>query len=219
MNKIEQMIAELCPNGVEFKKLGELGEFENIGVDKKIVEGQKPVLLLNYMDVYRNRYITHDILTMEVTASDSKIRSCTIEEGDLFITPSSETRDDIGHTTVATATIPDAVYSYHIMRFRLNTKNMTTAYYINYLFESEALQSQICKAATGLTRFGLSKSKFANLIIPVPPLAIQQEIVNILDKFTALEAELEAELEARRKQYEHYRSKLLTFNDINGCGV
>ena len=57
-------------------------------------------------------------------------------------------------------------------------------------------------------------SKYSLFKIPIPPLPIQQEIVNILDKFTALEAELQAELDARRKQYEYYREKLLTFNEI-----
>ena len=53
----------------------------------------------------------------------------------------------------------------------------------------------------------------ARFPIPLPPLSVQQEIVRILDKFTTLEAELEAELEARKKQYEYYRNKLLTFGD------
>ncbi|MGO4842274.1 restriction endonuclease subunit S, partial [Rhizobiaceae sp. 2RAB30] len=48
--------------------------------------------------------------------------------------------------------------------------------------------------------------------IPVPPLEIQHEIVAVLDKFTKLKAELEAELEARRRQYKHYRDALLTFS-------
>ena len=52
------------------------------------------------------------------------------------------------------------------------------------------------------------------LLIPVPPQPVQEEIVRILDKFTALEAELEAELEARRKQYEYYRDRLLTFKPL-----
>ena len=52
--------------------------------------------------------------------------------------------------------------------------------------------------------------------IPLPPLSVQQEIVRILDKFTQLEAELEAELDCRKRQYEYYRNKLLTFNDIGG---
>lgn len=55
--------------------------------------------------------------------------------------------------------------------------------------------------------------------IPIPPLEVQQEIVRILDEFTQLQAELEAELEARRQQYEYYRDQLLTFPEIDGGGV
>ena len=59
-------------------------------------------------------------------------------------------------------------------------------------------------------------SNYANKKIPLPPLSVQQEIVRILDKFTQLEAELEAELDSRKRQYEYYRNKLLTFNEIGG---
>jgi type I restriction enzyme S subunit len=218
MNKIQQLIAEHCPNGVEFKKLGELGEFQNIGVDKKIVDGQKFVMLLNFMDIMRNKHITKDLLSMEVTASDSKIEKCDIKKHDIFITPSSETRDEIGFTAVVNEDIPNAVYSYHIMRYRLYDKNDATPYFISYLFESTDLRNQIFKASKGLTRFGLSVKDFAKLNIPFPPLVVQREIVNILDKFTELEAELKAELEARKKQYEYYRCKLLTFNEMGGGG-
>jgi type I restriction enzyme S subunit len=62
----------------------------------------------------------------------------------------------------------------------------------------------------------LNKTDIDNFPIPLPPLPIQEEIVKILDTFTALEAELEAELEARRKQYEYYRNKLLTPVEHNG---
>lgn len=62
----------------------------------------------------------------------------------------------------------------------------------------------------------LTKSILDKILIPIPPLPVQQEIVNILDKFTQLEEELNAELEARRKQYEFYRNMLLTFNDLRG---
>ena len=54
--------------------------------------------------------------------------------------------------------------------------------------------------------------------IPVPPLPVQEEIVRILDKFTTLEAELEAELVCRKRQYEYYRDKLLTFSKLTGGG-
>ena len=62
-------------------------------------------------------------------------------------------------------------------------------------------------------------SNYANKKIPLPPLSVQQEIVRILDKFTQLEAELEAELDCRKRQYEYYRNKLLTFNEIGGGGT
>lgn len=213
MNRIEEMIKEMCPDGVRRVRLGEIGSFENIGTDKKIIEGEQFVTLLNYVDVYHNKKIDATIPTMQVTASDKKRESCTVEQGDIFVTPTSETIDDIGHTSVITETIQNAVYSYHIMRFRQKKLNMTTSYYINYYFDSYDVKSQIMKKAQGLTRFGLSKDKFASIEIPLPPLPIQQEIVKILDSFTALQQNLEDELKLRQKQYEHYREKLLTFEE------
>ena len=72
MSKLQELIRELCPDGVEYKKLGELGVFENIGVDKKTVEGQSLVTLLNYVDVYKNMYIDNSIPQMIVSASTKK---------------------------------------------------------------------------------------------------------------------------------------------------
>ncbi|MBB1540977.1 MAG: restriction endonuclease subunit S [Bacteroidia bacterium] len=66
----------------------------------------------------------------------------------------------------------------------------------------------------------LNAANLKKLSIPLSPLPVQQEIVRILDKFTQLEAELEAELDCRKRQYEYYRNKLLTFNELeNGGGV
>jgi restriction modification system DNA specificity domain protein len=64
----------------------------------------------------------------------------------------------------------------------------------------------------------LNAANLKKLSIPLPPLSVQQEIVRILDKFTLLEAELEAELGGRKRQYEYYRNKLLTFNEIGEGG-
>jgi len=218
MSKLKELIQELCPNEIEYKVLGDLGIFENIGVDKKTIEGQQLVSLLNYVDVYKNIYIDNKIPNMIVSATAKKIQSCSCEKGDIFITPTSETRDDIGHASVVTETLINTVYSYHIMRFRLNEHNMITSFYIRYLFETDNIQRQIYKLAKGLTRFGLSKYDFAKIEIPYPPLEVQQEIVRILDKFTTLEAELEAELDCRKRQYEYYRNRLLSFDMSNRGG-
>lgn len=218
MSQIKDLINEICPNGVEFKRLGELGVFENIGVDKKTIKGQTLVKLLNYVDVYKNMYIDNSIPSMIVSATEKKIQNCTCEKGDIFITPTSETRDDIGHASVVLETLMNTVYSYHIMRFRLMEVNMTTSFFIRYLFETDIVQKQIYKLAKGLTRFGLSKYDFAKIEIPLPPIEIQEEIVNILDRFAEYASELQAELQARQIQYEYYRDKLLSFNDINRGG-
>ena len=201
---------------VEWKELGELGKFENIGTDKKINEGEKLVTLLNYVDVYHHKYIDSSIPQMQVSASDKKIEDCTVEQGDLFVTPSSETVDDIGHASVITETIPNAVYSYHIMRYRMFEKNMLLSYYINYAFDTENVKKQILKKAQGLTRFGLSKDKFASIRIPIPSLSEQTRIVGILDTFTASIENLKKQIAERRKQYEHYRDQLLDLEGKEG---
>ena len=213
MTQLEILIQTLCPNGVKMVKLGDVGTFENIGVDKKSNTNEQKVTLLNYVDIYKNKYIDASIPSMVVTAPDKKIEQCNVLQFDIFVTPTSETRDDIGHAAVVLEDLPNVVYSYHIMRFRLVEPNLNTAKFIRYLFETPIIQKQIYKAAKGLTRFGLSKYQFADLQIPLPPLAVQSEIVRLLDKFTLYKSELAAELAARCKQYEHYRNQLLTFDD------
>ena len=220
MSKLQELIDRLCPEGVEFVKLNTLGTFENIGVDKKTVPGEPLVKLLNYVDVYKNKYINKEIPQMTVSSPQKKLDSCSIKQWDIFVTPTSETHDDIGHSAVSTEDIDGAVYSYHIMRFRLNNPNRVTACFINYLFDSQEVQKQIFKFASGLTRFGLSKYKFGDIVIPFPPLEVQDEIVKILDRFSDYAAELQAELQARKEQYEYYRNLLLTFNpSAYGCGT
>ena len=64
----------------------------------------------------------------------------------------------------------------------------------------------------------IDRSVVEKIPIPLPPLSVQQEIVRILDKFTQLEAELEAELDCRKRQYEYYRNALLSFDDLENRG-
>ena len=176
------------------------------------------------MDVCRHKYIDTSVPTMVVTAPEKKITQCNVLKDDIFITPSSETIGEIGFAAVIMEDLPNVVYSYHIMRYRLNNPNTITAKYIRYLFEAPVIRKQILKEAKGLTRFGLSKYQFAALNIPFPPLEIQRKIVECLDNFSALAAELQAELQKSRKQYEYYRTLLLTpsptestANNNDGC--
>ena len=89
--------------------------------------------------------------------------------------------------------------------------------FAKFLFRSENLRQQIIKTAHGVTRFNVSKNKMKQIKIPIPPLEVQKKIVEILDKFDSLTNDLTkglpAEINLRRKQYNYYRDKLLTFKD------
>ena len=75
-----------------------------------------------------------------------------------------------------------------------------------------------CKKNVNAGNFAsVDMKRFKKLEFPLPPIEVQTEIVRILDKFTSLEAELEAELDCRKRQYEYYRDKLLSFDNVGGA--
>lgn len=86
-----------------------------------------------------------------------------------------------------------------------------------FVYQLERIFSRKKETARGTTIKTITKTEFSNFEIPVPSLEEQQRIVDILDKFDALVNDisqgLPAEIEARRKQYEYYRDKLLTFKE------
>ncbi|MFR9277716.1 MAG: restriction endonuclease subunit S [Peptoniphilus senegalensis] len=212
MSKIDELLKN---EKVEWKKLGDIAIISGAGVDKKIKDDEKPVVLLNYMDVYRNLYLNKSVPSMEVTASDIKINECDVRHGDIFITPSSETKEDIFISSVAKENIKNTVYSYHIMRIRLKEKNFTTSCFLNYVFRSQNFRKNMFKKVFGNTRQTIAKSEIEKLEVPVPSLETQEKIVKILDKFTNYVTELQAELQARNKQYEYYRDMILSEEYLN----
>jgi len=214
MSELEKLLEGVRVN---WKTLGDVVAIANTGVDKKSNTNEKEVRLLNFVDVFKNQYISKETPTMVVTASEKKINDCNIKRGDLFITPSSELIDEIGFSAMAIEDFKDAVYSYHIMRLRIVDTDFLFPAFLNYLFSSSAVRKQIKLKAQGITRFGLTQPKWKSIQIPIPPLQIQKEIVRFLDRFTELTAELTAELEAefsaRKQQYNYYREELLGFEE------
>ena len=99
----------------------------------------------------------------------------------------------------------------HVLRCKNNVDSRFIYYYLQTV--------NFVPFLTGGDRAKLTKAKLLEIPIPLPPLSVQQEIVRILDKFTTLEAELEAELDCRKRQYEYYRNKLLTLNEIEGAEI
>ena len=99
---------------------------------------------------------------------------------------------------------------------RLHNLEEYNLHFLKHLLRSNNVRGQIKQTASGVTRYNISKKRFVNISIPVPPIEVQTKIAEILDRFAEYAAELQAELQARQEQYEYYRNKLLTFNEIGG---
>ena len=218
MNTIKQLIEKYCPEGVEYKKLGEIGFFYS-GLSGKSKDDFKDgnAMFITYMNVYSNPSTKLDVIEKVKIGQGEKQNK--IEKGDILFTGSSETPDECGMSSVVTDDITSDYYlNSFCFGFRLNNKDTFEPNFLKHLFRDRKMRAQIARTANGVTRYNVSKKLFARIIIPVPPLPVQHEIVRILDNFTSLEAELEAELEARRKQYEYYRDQLLSFKHLTGGG-
>ena len=159
--------------------LGSIGRISSAGVDKKIVEGEKSARLLNYLDVFRREFIFDHELTHEVTAPERKIANCDVRKGDVFFTPSSETREEVGIPAVAVEDMPGVVYSYHVVRFR--PSRPLDLSFAAYAFQTDEFESQTYRLCDGSgQRYVLSQDDFRSIQITVPDLAEQKAIGLVL---------------------------------------
>ena len=209
MSKIEGLIAKLCPSGVEFKELGELGSFYGgLSGKSKNDFSDGNAKFITYMNIFSNISVDTNVEHF-VKVSDGENQN-RVQYGDVLFTGSSETPDECGMSSVLTKKVTEPLYlNSFSFGFRLNDGNVLLPEFSKYLFRDEQVRKQIARTASGVTRFNISKKRFAKIKIPLPPLAVQEEILTILNNFT----ELETELETRRKQYEYYRSELLAFKN------
>lgn len=213
MSKLDQLIADMCPDGVDYKTLGEIGQFYGgLGGKSKEDFTDGNIKFFTYMNVFTNLSIDLDI-NDKVKINEGEKQN-TVEYGDILFTGSSETPDECGMSSVLTEQTEERfLLNSFCFGYRLYDKELLIPGFSKYLFRSEELRKQIKKTASGVTRFNVSKKKMEKILIPMPPLPIQREIVRILDNFTELTSELTAELTARKKQYEYYKYKLLEFGD------
>lgn len=200
---------------VEWKTLGEVAElYSGLSGKKKehFQKGNAPYV--TYKNIFENLAIDSSIL--EMVSIESNERQHAIKYGDVLITGSSENIEEVGMTSVVTFHPETEIYlNSFSFGIRFHSAIQLSPEFTKYLFRSELLRKQIMKTASGVTRFNVSKKKFSAITLPIPPLRVQSRIVEILDKFT----ELEAELEARNKQYDFYRNQLLDFalrDDLKG---
>lgn len=179
MSRIDDLIAELCPNGVEYKALGSIARIKNGKDHKSLGEGDIPVYgsggVMRYVDNY-----VYDKPSVLIPRKGSL--------GNLFYV-------DVPFWNV------DTIFYTEI------NESLACPKFLYYFLTTVGLGEM--NNAGGVP--SQTQSVLNKIQIPIPPLEIQREIVKVLDTFTKLEAELEAELEARRRQYHYYRDQLLNF--------
>ena len=207
MSRIDELIAELCPDGVEFKAIGEFGELVRGNGMPKSDFAESGVGCIHYGQIY-TYYDIWATETISFVPAVKAERLAKVDPGNLVITNTSENIEDV---CKAVAWIGDTqiVTGGHatVLKHDQNPK------YLSYYLQTPHFYSEKKKHATGTKVIDVSAKSLAKIKIPIPPLEVQREIVKVLDTFTKLEAELEAELEARRRQYQYYRNALLTFGE------
>jgi len=184
MSRLNQLIQELCPDGVEYKKLGDICTFKRgTSITKKdIVEGDIPVIAGGQEPAYYHNQANRTGETVVISSSGAA-GFVSYWEQPIFVS--------------------DA--------FSVEPNGKILTKYLYYFLKSKQDKIYSLQKTGGVPH--VYSTDIAPLKIPLPLLPVQQEIVRILDTFTELIKELNAELEARRKQYEYYRNLLLTFDD------
>lgn len=209
MSRIDDLIAELCPDGVAHYRLCEVARILS-GLKGKtkndFLEGNRRYI--SYKNVFSNPSV--DLTWPDYVRINEGENQTALEKGDVLVTSSSETLEELGTASVVECDVDEPLYlNSFCFVVRFDPQVELCPSYLKHIFRSEPLRIQIQRCGNGVTRINVSKHRFLDIRIPVPPLEIQQEIVRVLDRFTQLEAELEAELEARKRQYAHYREQLL----------
>ncbi len=185
MSKLSEMIARLCPNGVEYKKLGEIVEIlRGKRLTKKVLSSDGPYPVyhggLEPLGYYSESNREGDtVMIINVGASAGTVGYC----GEKFWSSDG--------------------------CFCLAKSKQTIGRYLYYVLQNKEIELKSKVRVAGIPT--LDAQVIGALSIPLPPLPVQREIVQILDNFANLTAELTAELAKRKKQYEHYRDMLLNF--------
>ncbi|NCA86686.1 MAG: restriction endonuclease subunit S, partial [Clostridia bacterium] len=211
MNKIEELVQQLCPEGVEYRGLGEVISALRTGLNPRqnfklnLPEAKHYYVTVRELNGF-SILITEKTDRVDTVGLSLIQNRSKIQIGDILLSGTGT----IGRTALVSE-VPNNWNIKEGIYVITPIVNLINERFLIYLIQSSQIHNQLLAKADGSTVSSISMASLRKIQIPVPPLPIQQEIVAILDKFTQLEAELEAELEARRTQYEYYRNELLNF--------
>ena len=168
------------PENWKILPLKAVANYQISSVDKNKNEDESPVKLCNYIDVYKNEFISSDLDFMEGTASLDEIQKFKLFSGDVIITKDSESWDDIGIPALVAEDIQDLICGYHLALIRPDSSKIFSRFLL-YCLLAKAIRIQLELASTGVTRYGLPKDAIGKLFLPIPNLIIQKKIITFLD--------------------------------------
>ena len=213
MSKINDLIKEMCPNGVPLKKIGDIcetitdyvaaGSFKDLANNVKYLQEPDYAMLIRTTDI-KSKFKSDKFIYINESAFNYLWRVNLDKES--LILPNIGNCGEIYYLTPDDLPYKRCALATNAILARSEKINMK---YLKHAFLANDFQIQLKKitSPSGQTKF--NKTDLKKLLVPVPPIEVQEEIVRILDKFGGLETELEAELEARKSQYEFWRGKLL----------
>ena len=209
MSRLDDLIREHCPRGVEYKSLGSIGAWYGGGTPSK----GRPEF---WTDGTIPWVSPKDMGRRVVDSSIDNITEAAVGSSATKLVPATSVamvvRSSILDHTFPTALVPVPVALNQDMKAVVPFENVRVDY-LGHVLNSRGKEILRTTSKSGGSVTSINSPQLMSFRIPVPPLEVQREIVRILDQFTqleaALEAALEAELEARRRQYEHYRRELL----------
>lgn len=199
MSRIDELIAELAPKGVESKTLGDIAQLVRGNGMPRIDLTDEGVGAIHYGQIY-TRYGAWTTKTISFVAPETAVKLAKAEPGDIIITNTSENVEDVGKA-VAWLGQESIVTGGHATVI----KHCEDPKYLSYWFQSASFFAQKKALASGTKVIDVSAKQLMKVRLPVPPLEVQREIVRVLDQFT--------QLEARRRQYDYYAGLLLTTDD------
>ena len=215
------------PDGWRRVRLGDVAEVAFSGVDKRTVEGELPVQLCNYTDVFYNRRIVAGMDLMNATATPSEQGKWALRKGDVLFTKDSETPDEIGIPSYVADDMPGALCGYHLGLARPRRDAADGAFLAAALASMES-RRQFARIANGVTRFGLTLEATKALPILLPPLPEQRAIAAVLDSIDHAIEGAEAVIAATQDLRDALLHALLTrglpgqhteFRDVPGLGT
>ncbi len=195
-------VSEL-PEHWRVARLKRVADVRFSSVDKHSLDGEVPVRLCNYVDVYHHDHITQDLPFMPATATRAESHRFTLRRGDVLVTKDSEEWTDIAVAAHVEQDLDGVLCGYHLAHLR-PMNGVIRGDYLCRSFSARALNAQLQVEATGITRYGLGKDAIDNALFLVPPSVDQRAIAAFLDRETA---RIDALIEKKEQQIELLEEK------------